>query len=466
LIPAWTRSLRFRALVAVAAVVVVPLLWVWGARVADWPTLWRIELRLREARADLVAGADPRVVANRGLRVRLLDPEGAVLTDVDRLDLRSWSAWLSDPLYGSDGPPDPAAADAELGPLPAREEVALARANGHGEHYQVTGTGLLMVAAAATLPDGRLVHVEDASLRLQKSVYDDDRFRLTGLLAGAGLFGAAVALWVGRGLVQPIEVLRRQVTDRIAHGSLEPVDLPRPDELGDLAASFNQLLETIRARNKANEVFAADVAHEIKNPTAAVRAAAEALARPNTDPERLARLARVLEDSGRRIDLVVSRFLELARAEAGLVGEQRQPLDLQALASGLVSSFEADPRHEGTTFGCGGDSAVVEGSPERLETAVRNLLANAAEFSGGAVTVTTGIEGEQAFLAVADRGPGVDPEDLPRVFERYFSRRAGGTGLGLALTRAIVEAHGGGVTAESAAGNGSIFRIRLPRARP
>ncbi len=463
MIPAWTRSLRFRALVAVAAVVVVPLLWVWSARLADWPTLWAVEIRLRDARADLLSGAEPAsVAANRGLRVRVIDPDGAVVTDVDHLDLRSWWGGLSDPLYGPEGPPDPRVGDSDLGDLATRREVVDARNLGEGEHCELTRRGLLMCAAAARLPDGRLVHLEDASPRLQKSLYDD-RFQLTLLLVFSGLFGAAVALWVGRGLVRPIQVLRRQVTERIAHGSLEPVDLPRPDELGDLAASFNLLLGTIRARNAANESFAADVAHEIKNPTAAVRAAAEALAQPNAEPERLARLARVLEDSGRRIDLVISRFLELARAEAGLVGEARQPLDLQALALGLVSTFEADPRHEGTAFSCGGQSAPVEGSPERLETAVRNLLANAASFSGGLVRVTTGVEGDRAFLEVADRGPGVAPEDLPRVFERYFSRRAGGTGLGLALTRAIIEAHGGGVTAESTPGSGSIFRIRLPR---
>ncbi len=463
MIPTWTRSLRFRALGAVAAVVLLPLLWVWSARLMAEPTFWNLNSRLREARTELVAGADPAFIAeDRGVRVRILDADGALVADHDGLGLRPWWSRVFDPLYGAEGPPDPSAGDADLGPIADRPETVVARARGAGEHCDLVGRGLTLCAAAQRLGDGRTVHVEDASARLNGSLYDD-RFQLTLLLLSAGLVGAAAALVVGNGVVQPIRQLRRQVTDRITHASLEPIDLPRPDELGELAASFNQLLATIRTRNAANEAFAADVAHEIKNPTAAVRAAAEALTRPNPDPERLARLARVLEDSGKRIDLVVSRFLELARAEAGLVAESRQPLDLAQLAAGLVSSFEADPRHEGTAFSWTGAPAPVEASPERLETAIRNLLSNAADFSGGSVAIATGIDGDAAFLSVTDRGPGVDPEDLPRVFERYFSRRAGGTGLGLALTRAIVEAHGGSVTAESTPGNGSTFRVRLPR---
>lgn len=453
-------SLRFRAMVAVVAVVLVPLAWVWSATVAgEEQTLVGVRGQLRDARAEIVAGTDPSDVARAWeLRVRVVDDAGAITLDEDRIDVLPWWHALSDPLYGPAGPPDPRAYDTELGPVGERAEVRGARERGLDEDCNVSLTrGLVLCAAAARLPDGRVVHVEGAAARLMLSLYED-RFQLTGLLVLSGVVGVMVALWIGNGIVRPIQQLRRQVADRIARGSLAPVDQAHTAEIGELASSFNQLMATIEARNRANEAFAADLAHELKNPVAAVRAAAEALGRGAPDPARTERLARVLDDSGRRMDLVISRFLDLARAEAGLVADSRERFDLSVLAGRLVEGFARDPRYDVTKFEFTGEPCPVDASPERLETAIRNLLSNAAAFSGGRVEVA--VAGGK--LSVRDHGPGIPADDLPKVFERYWSGREGGTGLGLPLAKAIAEAHGGTLEAASRPGEGATFTLTLP----
>ena len=269
-------------------------------------------------------------------------------------------------------------------------------------------------------------------------------------------------------MVGPIENLRDQVVERAegrARGT--PVRLDRNDELGDLARAFNELLDTLEQRNRSNAAFAADLAHELKNPVAAVRAAAEALDsdRP-VEGSRKERLQRVLADASRRMTTVVDRFLELARAEAGLHGAERERVDLDELVAALVAPLRGDPRFEGVQFEVSGQAGAVDGVPERLETALRNLLHNAGEYAApeGWVRVTLQVsEVGEARVAVRDSGPGIPADDLPRVFDRYFTTRDGGTGLGLALTKAIVEAHGGHIGAASP--GGAEFVVTLPAVR-
>jgi two-component system sensor histidine kinase ChvG len=242
----------------------------------------------------------------------------------------------------------------------------------------------------------------------------------------------------------------------------------REDEVGDLALAFNALLDALAERSRSNEAFVADLAHEFKNPVAAIRACAERLgSEEKLDETRAKRLAEVLSQSSRRLDALVTQFLELARAEAGLPNEGREDVDVAALARGIVDGARGDARFGSVTFEVRAPETTrtVRGVAHRLEAALRNLVDNAASFAGegGRVTVEVAESDGAIEVAVSDSGPGIAADDLPRVFDRFFTKREreGGTGLGLALTRAVVQAHGGTVRAESPPKSGARFVVRL-----
>jgi two-component system sensor histidine kinase ChvG len=239
-------------------------------------------------------------------------------------------------------------------------------------------------------------------------------------------------------------------------------------EIGDLAASFNTLMTALAERSQETEAFLADVAHEFKNPIATIRAAAEQLESPTTPQARRAQLAEMILRSSASLDALVSQFLDLARAEAGLPKEVREPVNLSALLSGLVGTFRLDVRYAGVTFRVEASPppCVISGVSTRMESAFRNLLDNAASFAGVGGTVDVRLDASNgcAEVIITDNGPGIPAELLPRLFERFLTTRGDrrGTGLGLALTRAVIEAHGGAIVARSPEGQGAQFVVRLP----
>jgi signal transduction histidine kinase len=209
----------------------------------------------------------------------------------------------------------------------------------------------------------------------------------------------------------------------------------------------------------------ADMAHEIKNPVAAIRAVSESLERrPEVDAERAERLAKILKDSSARLDAVVNRFLELARAESGLPRADKSEVRVDELVKNIVESFSTDERYTAIKFDLASFKATVLGSAAHLETVVRNLVANAASFAKTEVRVRVERREDWVVIEVSDDGKGIAEDDLPRVFDRFFTRRddGGGTGLGLAMVLALTRAHGGKVRVESEVGKGSTFIVELP----
>jgi len=288
------------------------------------------------------------------------------------------------------------------------------------------------------------------------------------VLPAAGL----LSLWLAWRILRPLEALRAQALEMAPRPYAQPnLKMQRKDEFGDLAEALNTLLAALEERQKQNAHFVADLAHEFKNPVAAIRAAAEALGNGPVDAKRAERLSGILQDSSRRLDALVTQFLDLARAEAGMPNEQRSHVDLRALASGILDS--ARTRHEGSGIRFeleAGEAVTVDGVSGRLESVIRNLVDNAASFAGqdGWVKVSVDAPYRTVRVRVADSGPGIPQENLPRMFERFFTTRSAGgkgSGLGLALVKAIVEAHGGRVGVQSPQGQGAIFEVHIPRAR-
>ncbi|GEM_PF-1685579 len=287
-----------------------------------------------------------------------------------------------------------------------------------------------------------------------------------------------VGWWLGWRMVLPIEDLRRQVLARtVDTGDQDALDIRRTDEFGNLAAAFNALLVQLEERNRANVDFAADLAHEFKNPVAAIRAAAEALDRGAVDEKRARRLAGILQRSSGRLDRLVTQLLELARAEAGMTGENWGPVDVSELARGVVESAQLDERWSQVQFHFATDGpAIVYGVAGGLETAIRNLVLNAASFNTGAEcgepgSVSVRVEhieaehtDERVAIRVHDTGPGIAEKDLEHVFDRFFTTRGGskkGTGLGLSLVKAVAAAHRGIASVRSRVGEWTEFRLEL-----
>lgn len=278
---------------------------------------------------------------------------------------------------------------------------------------------------------------------------------------------AIVGWWLGWRLVRPIERLRSQALEQVE--ALSPgsdLELVRADEFGELTGAFNRLLAELRGRAREKEAFVADLAHEFKNPVAAIRAAADALDSGSSDAARLERLAGILGDSSRRLDALVTQFLELARAEAGLHADPRAQLDVAALARARLDRFRRDERfgHLRFSLKVSPQGARMVGVESGLQTVIDNLLENAASFATAEVELHVD-DDEAVVVSVQDDGPGIAPQDRERVFERYFTRRASGrgTGLGLAMVRAVVRAHGGSIAALPAPGGGTSMRVQLPR---
>ena len=465
--PRW-RSVRIRAALVVLAVAIAPPLLVWGSAATDRTEGRRMRLRVRQVAQDAVeAGGDTvaleGLARRHGVRIRLIDPQRQVRLDLDHEAPSALNQIAGTVFFGPGGAPTLAEWEASHPPLAQRADVALALNGGATDRCEVSDELTLLVCTASLPAPGGAVVVQESSRRAIRALHDL-RYPMLKLSLMVVLVGLGLAAWLGWRLVRPLERLRDQVADRTARRSLEPVTLDRDDEFGDLAEAFNALLSSLAARDKANEAFAADLVHEIKNPVAAVRTAAEALGsgRP-IDPERAARLARILEDSGSRLDALASRFLDLARAEAGLAMEAREPVDVSEIARVMVDAARADARWAGVEISTELAPTRIEGIPERLETVLRNLLDNALRHArlgeGHRVRVVV----QPGLLEVHDSGPGVPEGERERIFERFVSRRPGGTGLGLAMTRAIVHAHGGEIQVGASALGGAVFRVRLNR---
>jgi len=279
-------------------------------------------------------------------------------------------------------------------------------------------------------------------------------------LGGIGL-AAALGLVVSRAALAPV----RRLTDTAEHVSATRDLRSRiagggRDELGRLAASFNRMLEALESAADSQRQLVADASHELRTPLTSLRTNIEVLARhEGIDPEEREHLLADVVEQLSEMSVLVSELVELARVDRAPHEPEEVRLDLL-----VVSAVERARRNApGIHFETDLEESLVNGVADTLERAVANLLDNAAKWSpdGGPVEVTV----RRGEVIVRDHGPGIDDEDLPNVFERFYRARAArgrpGSGLGLAIVRQVAEAHGGEVTAERADGGGTLMRLRL-----
>jgi two-component system sensor histidine kinase MprB len=305
------------------------------------------------------------------------------------------------------------------------------------------------------------------AVQIARPLDDTDRSlaRIRTLLfliaAGGILIAAGLGLAVSRAALAPVRRLT-QATETVTETRdlSERIDAGGKDELGRLATSFNAMLAALEESDRARSQLVADASHELRTPLTSLRTNIEVLASarelPPGDRQRL--LSDVVEQLGEMTTLI-SELIELARGEQHRVEPEAVRLDL--VTAGAVERTKRN--RPGVEFKTDFEESMVFGVPETLDRALGNLLDNAAKWSPPDGEVEVSVHGGE--VTVRDHGPGIDEDDLPYVFDRFYrapaARGLPGSGLGLAIVRQVAQAHGGTVVAERADGGGTLMRFRL-----
>jgi two-component system sensor histidine kinase ChvG len=314
------------------------------------------------------------------------------------------------------------------------------------------------------------VVVSQSTFRVLRAIYDV-RLRIFEVVVGSMLAAAMLTTIAAMTIVRPLRRLRRQATALIDRRGPLPASFPgssRKDELGDLARALEDLSHRVNEHIGLLEGFAADVAHEFKNPLASIRTAAEMIGQSELPADRDRFLAMMLRDVD-RLERMVSGAREIARIDGAIQSEAADRLSIAAVVRDAVETTLVV--HPGCSIDlhAGDERLVVSASRQRLAQVFENLLSNAVSFTpaGTAIDVTISGSATECTVAVADRGPGVPEAHMERIFERFFSYRPTSTradhvGLGLAIAGRIVQGYGGTIRVSNRDGGGSIFEVRLP----
>ena len=304
---------------------------------------------------------------------------------------------------------------------------------------------------------------------------------------GVTLLGTVlVSLYLASTIARPIRRLAASAAAQRARGRGSRLELPeiagRNDEIGELAGALREMTDALFQRMSAIESFAADVAHEIKNPLSSLRSAVETVGRID-DPVKQRRLIAVIQDDVERLDRLITDISDASRLDAELSRLELSATDIGAMLRALVDMHETtraenSPRllldlpadHPGRHR-----PLTVQGVESRLSQVFLNLIANAVSFSppGGTIHIRAKADGRAVLVTVEDQGPGIPEDKLTAIFDRFYTERPAGekfgthSGLGLSISRQIVEAHRGRIWAENRTDEkgsvcGARFLIRLP----
>jgi signal transduction histidine kinase len=325
------------------------------------------------------------------------------------------------------------------------------------ECYQFTELGDCVLAGRSLQP------LERAQRRLA--------WNLAGVGAAVLALGLGGGWWLSTRALRPVEEIRA-AAERISGGALsERIATTEPDsEVGRLAGVLNATFDRLEAAFVRQRRFTDDAAHELRTPLAVLLVEAQSALSRDRSPEEYRETLKASLATAQQMRRLTDSLLQLARLDEGDGLGTALPLDLGEVARAQAEALRPLAIQKGLLLEVLTSSAPVCGDAERLGQVVTNLVANAIQYtpSGGTVKVRTVASGDDCSLVVEDSGIGIAVEDLPHVFDRFFRadrarRRAEGhSGLGLAICRAIVEAHQGRISVESAPGVGSVFSVRIP----
>jgi signal transduction histidine kinase len=294
----------------------------------------------------------------------------------------------------------------------------------------------------------------------------------TALIGGIVAIAAAIAmaLFVAGRVSRPLSALTDAATQMAGGRRDVRVDLPdAPGELGTLARTFDAMAAAVQREDDLRRQLVRDLAHEVRTPLSILRGTTEALVDGVATPDEAT--LTTLHDEVLQLTRLVGDLETLADAEAAGLHLDVAPTDLAEIARGAAQLAVAAAADAELELEVDLQPAPVMGDGPRLHQVAVNLLSNALRYTpgGGTVTVRTGTDDTTAFLEVLDSGPGVDPEEIPHLFERFYRGRtaqADGSGIGLAVARELVLAHAGTIEAANRREGGAAFRVALPSRTP
>ena len=343
----------------------------------------------------------------------------------------------------------------------------------------VAGSVTLALVALSVAPGLFHAHVRDAlgtvpddvRLHLDEAFGDAVLLALTIAIAAAALTAAAVSLFVSRRIVRPIAQLAESAA-RVAEGHYgERVPMRGTDELAQLGSAFNAMAASLESAEERRRRLLNDLAHELRTPLATIAGYLEGLSDGVVHPD--AETWAVMRRESQRLARLVDDLQKVSRAEERQLDLRLVRTPASALVDAAVASAAPAYAEKGVAITCAADRSAgdVEVDPDRMGEVLANLLDNALRHTptGGRVVVSASRQTGRVELTVEDTGEGIAREHVSRVFERFYradsarARSAGGSGIGLAIARALVETHGGTIHAESEGpGRGSRFVVTLP----
>ncbi|WCK02028.1 two-component system sensor histidine kinase ChvG [Agrobacterium tumefaciens] len=457
---------------------------------------------------ERVAPVLRRLISPTRTRARLFDADANLLLDsrhlysrgqVLRFDLppvtpetQTWGDWFTSMFNRMLQPSSlPQYKEAPGGDGSIYPEVMNALTGVRGAVVRVTEKGELIVSVAVPVQRFRAVL---GVLLLSTQAGDIDKIVHAERLAIMRVFGIAtlvnivLSLLLSSTIATPLRRLSAAAI-RVRRGARTREEIPdfsaRQDEIGNLSIALREMTTALYDRIDAIESFAADVSHELKNPLTSLRSAVETLPRAKTE-ESKQRLTEIIFHDVRRLDRLISDISDASRLDAELARADASPLDLDVLMKGLVDisrqistkkktvaiDYVADRKAGAKT------SFVVNGHDLRIGQIVTNLIENARSFvseESGRITVRLSRHKDRCIVQVEDNGPGIQAEDIDRIFERFYTDRPASegfgqnSGLGLSISRQIAEAHGGNLRAENVVDkygviSGARFTLSLPAA--
>lgn len=308
--------------------------------------------------------------------------------------------------------------------------------------------------------------VELKFLKSRKELIFEKRSDKLLLLSMIAVGAAAMLLSIisARRLTSPLKGLTEAVA-AIGGGDLKKrVMTEGKDEISRLSGAFNEMAHSLEIQESLRKRVASNIAHELRTPLSVVRGELEGMIDGLLPTDR-DHLQSLYAEIG-RLKKIIEGIEELSQAEASSLTLVRQTFELSPFLTGIAERFGSMFREKRVSLECGcPEGLTVDADPDRLSQIIINLLVNALKASpkGGTVRITAADSGADAVIRIIDNGTGIRKEDLPFIFERFYKASPGGLGLGLAIARELVEAHGGRITVESEFGKGSVFHIFIPR---
>ncbi len=412
---------------------------------------------LSESIADVLEAKEPqrlqlivqRYGAADNITLRVFDAQGALLATSDPQTDQQVTNWL---------------------PIPGVAEAL------HGHSAQGMAKGVLstndrLYIAKPMTRNGQLLGLLRLSITLDQFQRQFARVIWT-ILAALGLtilLCALVSDRLARSLSKPIEVMRNFAM-RVGGGQFDDrLTIRQSTELDQLATELNRMSERLQSLDEERRAFLANVSHELRTPVSNVQVTIEALERGAVDELELReRFFQTIKEETKRLSGLIHDLLDLGRLEAGVAPLEIQAIALRSVISRAIRAMEVRMQAKNVTVDVEMADLQIMGDSERLLQALLNLLDNAIKYSQpkAHIFIAAYRHKQQALISIRDQGSGMPETDLPRIFEQFYttsrSRKQSGVGLGLAIARRIIEAHGGSITVSSKPGQGAVFTLSLP----